>query len=147
MQNIIQKLKSKKVLLSFAVISIACLIYIVVMSGRPAKIENKPTIVYPPDGSQPLLMFPSTAVSFYFETPVTLNMFRIKIEPQIEIKTRLSPDGLAIHVSPTSAWSTEIPHTVYLLDSTGNQISKTSFTYLDPFKHPELVDEHPVGGI
>lgn len=151
MKNLLQKLKTKKVLITLIIISVACLVYIFIVSSRPTKINVQPTIVYPPDGSKPLLMFPSTAVSFFFETPVTLAMFRIRIEPELEIKSRLAPDGLAIHVSPTSAWPTETPYTVYLLDPAGNQISKTTITYLDPFKHPELVEElienHPPGGI
>ncbi|MEK9200934.1 MAG: hypothetical protein AAB909_03100 [Patescibacteria group bacterium] len=147
MQKLLQALKSKKILGIFILISLACLIYIITVSQKSTPGNLQPTTIYPADGTKPLLMFPSTAVSFYFAAPITLDMFKVKIDPQIEHKIRLSPDGLTIHISPNAKWPTEIPHTVYLLDPSGNQITKTTVTFLDPFKHPELLDEHPPGGI
>lgn len=148
MKTFLEKIKSKKILLSLISLSLLSLFYILyTVNKQPPATIQKPINVYPPDNSKPLLMFPTTAIVFTFKKPISSELYRIKIDPPINIRSKVSENGLNLIISPAQKWQTEIVHSITLIDTNNNEFSKTSFTFLDPFKHPELVDEHPPGGI
>lgn len=146
----LQKLKNKKVLVGFLVISVLSLVYIYYSSKKtvtsttsqpPSFTSNFPTprplqiISSYPNSGKFILTFPVTALTFQFNQQITPNQVRVDVTPSTKLVLSLSPDKYYLNARPEQPWKFNIEYKIEVYGLGGVKLAENIVTFLDPSKN------------
>lgn len=143
-----QKLKNKKFLVGFLIVSLLSLGYIYFSSRKPEPPVTPPfTLITPtlpplqitssyPASGKFVLNFPLTALTFQFNQPVNINQIRIDISPQTKVVLSLSPDKYSVYARPENPWLFNKEYKITVTGPFGAVLAENIITFLDPLKNP-----------
>ena len=145
----LKKFKNKRIILGLALLSVLSIFFLLSSTKKPRPpiltaplpFTTRPpsslqiTNSYPPSGKYTSL-FPSTALTFTFNQPISLDKVRVEITPKTSLSLSLSSNRLRLYASPAKPWQYDKEYKIKVIGVGGVTLIDNTTIFLDPAKHP-----------